>query len=66
MEVLEAFSRLDHDVPSETLAYAVLADRDLWGADLRQIDGLEFAVACDLSAIQRIGLRETLRLSEKE
>ena len=66
VEVLEAFSRLDHDVPSETLAYAVLADRDLWGADLRQIDGLEFAVACDLSAIQRIGLRETLRMSEKE
>ena len=64
--ILEAFSRLAHDVPSETLAYAVLADRDLWGADLREIDGLELAVACDLSAIQRAGLRETLRLTEGE
>ena len=64
--ILEAFSHLAHDVPSETLAYAVLADRDLWGADLREIDGLELAVACDLSAIQRAGLRETLRLTEGE
>ena len=64
--ILDSFSQLAHDVPAETLAYAVLADRHLWGADLREIDGLEFAVACDLSAIQRVGLRETLRLSEGE
>ena len=64
--ILASFSQLAHDVPAETLAYAVLADRHLWGADLREIDGLEFAVACDLSAIQRVGLRETLRLSEGE
>lgn len=64
--ILDSFSRLAHDVPSETLAYAALADRDLWGADLREIDGLEFAVACALASIQRVGLRETLRLSEDE
>lgn len=65
-EILEAFSRLAHDVPAETLAYAVLADRGIWGADLREIDGLELRVAFDLSSIQRLGFRETLRIQEAE
>ena len=60
-EILEAFSRLSHDMPAETLAYAALADRSVWGDDLRQIDGLEMRVAYDLASIQRIGFRETLR-----
>lgn len=64
-EILRAFSLLAHDVPAETLAYAALADRTLWGADLREIDGLELRVSLCLSSIQRIGLRETLRLQEK-
>ncbi len=64
-KLLAAFARLDRDVPAETLCYAVLADRDLWNEDLRQIDGLELRVTGGLSCIQRIGLRETLRLQKK-
>ena len=48
-------------MPAETLAYAALADRSVWGDDLREIDGLEMRVAYDLSAIQRIGFRECLK-----
>lgn len=59
--ILETFTRFSHDMPAETLAYAALADRDLWGEDLRELDGLEQRVAFDLSSIQRIGFRETLR-----
>ena len=63
--ILEAFSRLSHDMPAESLAYAALADRDIWGCDLREVDGLEMRVAFDLSSIQRIGFGETLRLQEE-
>lgn len=63
-EILEAFSLLAHDMPAETLAYAVLADRAIWGADLREIDGLEMRVAFGLSSIQRVGLRETMKMQE--
>lgn len=53
-EILRAFARLSHDMPPESLAYAVLADRDLWnGLDLRQIDGMESRVTFDIAAIQR-------------
>lgn len=39
--VLEPFTRLSSDMAPDSLAYAVLSDRDLWqGADLREIDGL--------------------------
>ena len=62
--ILEAFSLLAHDMPAETLTYAVLADRHLWGEDLREIDGLELRVALDLASIQRVGFRETHRLRE--
>ena len=61
-EILEAFSSLSHDMPAESLTYAALADRSIWGCDLRDIDGLEMRVMYDLSSIQRIGLRETIRL----
>lgn len=64
-EILEAFSRLAHDMPAETLAYAALADRAIWGADLREIDGLELRVSCNLSSIQRVGLREAMRIQEE-
>ena len=52
-EALECFFTLAHDMPPESLAYAALADRELWGADLRQIEGLEARVALDLAAMQR-------------
>lgn len=51
--VLEGFSTLSHDMPPESLAYAALADRELWQADLRQVDGLEARVALDIAAMQR-------------
>ena len=63
-DILQAFSLLSHDMPAESLAYAVLADRDLWGADLREIDGLEMRLSLDLASIQRVGFRETLRQRE--
>lgn len=62
--LLKTFSRLDRDVPAEALGYAVLADRELWGEDLREMDGLEMRVVFALSAIQRLGLREAMRLAE--
>ena len=65
-ESLEAFSRLAHDMPAESLAYAALADWEIWGEDLREVDGLEMRVAFDLSSIQRIGLHETMRLQGEE
>ncbi len=52
-ERLEIFATLAHDMPPETLAYAALADRELWGEDLREIDGLEARVALDIAAMQR-------------
>ena len=52
-ERLELFSTLAHDMPPESLAYAALADRELWGEDLREIDGLEARVALDIAAMQR-------------
>ena len=51
---LAVFATLSHDMPPEALAYAALADRELWdGADLRQIDGLEARVALDIANLQR-------------
>lgn len=58
---LNAFAQMSHDMPAESIAYAVLADQSLWGGDLRKIDGLEQRLTRDISAIQRIGVRETLR-----
>lgn len=50
---LSVFATLSHDMPPEALAYAALADRELWGEDLREIDGLEQRVALDIANIQR-------------
>lgn len=60
-EILAAFSCLSHDMPAESLAYAALADRAIWGEDLREIDGLEMRVAFGLSSIQRTGWKETMK-----
>ncbi len=50
---LSVFATLSHDMPPEALAYAALADRELWGEDLRDIDGLEQRVALDIANLQR-------------
>ena len=52
-EALALFATLSHDMSPEALAYAVLADRELWGTDLREIDGLEQRVTLDLARLQR-------------
>lgn len=52
-DVLEGFAALSHDMPPESLAYAALADRELWGEDLRRVEGLEARVALDIAAMQR-------------
>ena len=52
-EALSVFATLSHDMPPEALAYAALADRELWGCDLRDIDGLEARVALDIANLQR-------------
>lgn len=53
-EALAVFATLSHDMPPEALAYAALADRELWhGDDLRRIDGLEARVALDIANLQR-------------
>lgn len=53
-EALAVFATLSHDMPPEALAYAALADRELWhGEDLRRIDGLEARVALDIANLQR-------------
>ena len=46
-------SRLTALMPPESLSYAALADRELWGCDLREIDGLMARVALDIAAMQR-------------
>ena len=52
-EILGRFATLSHDMDPESLAYAALADRELWGCDLREIDGLMARVALDIAAMQR-------------
>lgn len=53
-ERLARFATLSHDMDPESLAYAALADRELWGGkDLREIDGLMARVALDIAAMQR-------------
>jgi len=53
-DALAVFATLSHDMPPEALAYAALADRELWdGADLRQVEGLEARVARDVANLQR-------------
>ena len=57
--ILASFSQLAHDVPAETLAYAVLADRTLWGGeDLRALDGLEESMAANMAMVASMAAQE--------
>jgi tagaturonate reductase len=58
--VLLAFSRLSCDMPPEQLAYAVLADHQLWDRDLRVIPGLEELLASQVRDIQLLGIRAAM------
>ena len=64
-EIMEAFSRLSCDMDGESLAYAALADVMIWGRDLREIPGMEDAVAEHLRDLQLLGVRETMILNGK-
>lgn len=57
---LAAFSRLSCDMPPEALAYAALSDREVWGCDLREIEGLEDRVTAQLRDMQLLGARAAM------
>ena len=59
--VLAAFSRMSCDMPPESLAYAALSDREVWGCDLREIEGLEDKVTSQLRDMQLLGVREAMK-----
>ena len=65
-DVLLAFSRLSPDMPPETLAYAVLSDRDIWEKDLREIDGLTEKITDQIRDLQLLGLRAAMKKSCEE
>ena len=56
-EALAAFSRMSCDMPPESLAYAILSDGEIWGCDLRALEGLEDRVAGQLRDMQLLGAR---------
>ena len=58
---LQAFSYMSCDMPPESLAYAALSDHEIWGCDLREIDGIEDAVTADLRDMQLLGARAALQ-----
>ncbi len=64
-EIPEAFSRLSCDMSGESLAYAALADVEIWGRDLRDIPGLEEICAEHLGDLQVLGVREAMILNGK-
>ena len=57
---LAAFSRMSCDMPPESLAYAALSDREVWGCDLREIEGLEEKVTGQLRDMQLLGARAAM------
>lgn len=59
--VLSAFARLSPDMPPESLAYAVLSDRDIWEKDLRPLDGLSDKIESQIRDLQILGLKEAMK-----
>ena len=64
-EALQAFSRLSCDMPCEALAYAALSDCEIWGCDLREIEGLEELATEQLRDMQLLGVCEAMRKASK-
>lgn len=60
-DALRAFSRMSCDMASESLAYAVLSDCEIWGCDLREIEGLEDKVTAQLRDMQLLGARGAMK-----
>ena len=63
---LSAFSRMSCDMPPESLAYAALSDREVWGCDLREIDGLEERVASQLRDMQLLGAKAAMAAAAEQ
>ena len=53
---LASFSRLSWDMQADSLCYAVLADADIWGRDLRELTFLPDMLTDALTSIQLQGL----------
>ena len=53
---LASFSRLSWDMQADSLSYAVLADADIWGRDLRELTFLPDMLTDALTSIQLQGL----------
>ena len=64
-DALRAFSRLSCDMPCEALAYAALSDCEIWGCDLREIEGLEELATEQLRDMQLLGVCEAMRKASK-
>ena len=64
--VLKEFSTLSCDMSFESMAYAALADVEIWERDLREVDGLEDKVTETLRDLQLRGVRETMILAGKK
>ncbi len=58
--ILKAFSTLACDMSYESMAYAALADVEIWDRDLRAVEGLEDKVTDMLRSLQILGVRETM------
>ena len=59
-KALASFSRLSWDMQADSLCYAVLADAEIWGRDLRELDFLPERLMEAMTDIQILGLRQML------
>ena len=59
-KALRSFSSLSWDMQAESLCYAVLADEEIWGRDLRELDFLPDRLTEAVTDIQLLGLRQAL------
>lgn len=59
-QALRSFSRLSWDMQADSLCYAVLADTEIWGRDLRELEFLRNRLTEAMTDIQLLGLYQAL------
>ena len=59
-QALRSFSRLSWDMQADSLCYAVLADTEIWGRDLRALEFLPNRLTEAMTDIQLLGLYQAL------
>lgn len=59
-KALKSFSSLSWDMQADSLCYAVLADTEIWGRDLRELAFLPDLLTEAMRDIQLLGLRQAL------